>query len=70
MAKPPRPLRRATRALLPRLFASVQSQRDYLSSDVRFGERFVDIYEETADGRLSVDYGRLHETERVGEYLA
>ncbi len=50
--------------------ASVQSQRDYIWSDVRFGERFVDIYEETADGRLSVDYGRLHETERVGEFLA
>lgn len=45
--------------------ASVQSQRDYIWSDVRFGERFVDIYEETADGRLSVDYGRLHETEPV-----
>ncbi len=43
--------------------ASVQSQQDYSWSDVRFGERFVDIYKETEDGRLSVDYGRLHETE-------
>lgn len=46
--------------------ASVQSQRDYTWRDVRFGERFVDIYSQTEDGRLSVDYGRLHETESIG----
>ena len=45
--------------------ASVQSQRDYTWKDVRFGERFVDIYRPTEDGRLSVDYGRLHDTEPV-----
>jgi hypothetical protein len=31
--------------------------------DIRFGERFVDVYTELEDGRLTVDYGRLHETE-------
>jgi inward rectifier potassium channel len=45
--------------------ASVQSQQDYAIEDVRFGERFVDVYEELPDGRLTVDYGRLHETEPV-----
>jgi inward rectifier potassium channel len=45
--------------------ASIQSQRDYTWNDIRFGERFVDIYSETPDGRLQVDYGRLHETEPV-----
>src|SRR4051812_21376367 len=45
--------------------ASVQSQQDYAIEDVRFGERFVDVYEELPDGRLTVDYGRLHETESV-----
>jgi inward rectifier potassium channel len=45
--------------------ASVQSQRDYSWRDVRFGERFVDVYTELDDGRLTVDYGRLHETEQV-----
>lgn len=45
--------------------ASVQSQQDYAVEDIRFGERFVDVYEELPDGRLTVDYGRLHETEAV-----
>lgn len=45
--------------------ASVQSAQDYAVEDIRFGERFVDVYEELPDGRLRVDYGRLHETEPV-----
>jgi len=45
--------------------ASVQSQQDYNWDEVRWDERFVDVYEETADGQLTVDYGRLHETEPV-----
>src|SRR3954469_19946576 len=45
--------------------ASVQSQQDYAVEDIHFGERFVDVYAELADGRLTVDYGRLHETEPV-----
>ena len=44
----------------------LQSQQGYLLSDVRFGERFVEVYEESADGRLFVDYGRFHDTEQVG----
>lgn len=45
------------------LGATVQSQQDYSWNDFRFGEQFVEIYNELDDGRLSVDYGRLHETE-------
>ena len=45
--------------------ASVQSQQDYNWDEVRWGERFVDVYEQTEDGKLKVDYGRLHETEPV-----
>ena len=44
--------------------AAVQSQRGYRWTDVRFGERFVEIYTEEAN-RLVVDYGRLHDTEPV-----
>jgi len=49
--------------------APVQSQRDYTWRDVRFGERFVEIYTDMDDGKLAVDYGRLHETEPVESYL-
>jgi len=45
--------------------AAVQTQQDYTWRDVRFGERFVDIYTELEQGRLTVDYGRLHDTEPV-----
>jgi inward rectifier potassium channel len=45
--------------------ASVQSAQDYSYDDIRWGERFVDIYEEREDGRLQVDYGRIHDTEPV-----
>jgi inward rectifier potassium channel len=47
--------------------ASVQSAKDYSWDEIRFGERFVDVYTELEDGRLTVDYGRLHETEPVPE---
>jgi inward rectifier potassium channel len=50
--------------------ASVQSQEDYSWDEVRFGERFVDVYTELEDGRLTVDYGRLHETEPVPEVIS
>lgn len=45
--------------------APVQSQQDYSFSDIGWEERFVDIYEELAEGKLQVDYGRIHETEPV-----
>ena len=43
--------------------APVQTHRDYSWKDIRFDHRFVEIYSDLDDGRLSVDYGRLHETE-------
>jgi inward rectifier potassium channel len=55
----------STLALELVMAASVQSQQDYAVEDVRFGERFVDVYTYMDDGRLTVDYGRLHETEPV-----
>ena len=48
--------------------APVQSQTGYIWSDVRFGQRFVEIYKDQDDGRLEVDYGRVHETEPVPDY--
>ena len=47
----------------PIIAAPVQAQHDYSWRDVRFGERFVEIYTQSGRGQLTVDYGRLHETE-------
>ena len=49
----------------PVIAAAVQTQKDYSWRDVRFGERFAEIYTEHGGGRLTVDYGRLHDTEQV-----
>ena len=49
----------------PVIAAAVQTQQDYTWRDVLFGHRFVEIYTEHGGGRLTVDYGRLHETEPV-----
>ena len=49
----------------PVIAAAVQTQKDYNWGDVRFGERFVEMYTEHGGGRLTVDYGRLHDTEQV-----
>jgi hypothetical protein len=47
----------------PIIAAPVQAQHDYSWRDVRFGERFIDIYTQSGRGQLTVDYGRLHDTE-------
>ena len=48
----------------PVIAAEVQTQKDYSWRDVRFGHRFVEIYSQDG-GRLTVDYGHLHDTEQV-----
>jgi inward rectifier potassium channel len=49
----------------PVIAAAVQTQQDYSWRDIQFGHRFVEIYGEYGDGKLTVDYGRLHDTEPV-----
>jgi inward rectifier potassium channel len=49
----------------PVIAAPVQAQQDYTWRDVRFGERFAEIYTQSGRGQLTVDYGRLHDTEPV-----
>jgi inward rectifier potassium channel len=50
----------------PVIAAELQTQRDYTWRDLQFGHRFVEIYkEEGKRRRLTVDYGRLHDTEPV-----
>ncbi len=43
--------------------APLQAQQDYSWREVHFGRQFVEVYQETGDGQLTVDYGLLHETE-------
>src|SRR5271165_1735726 len=43
--------------------APVQSATDYSYDDILWNRRFVEIYTEMADGRLTVDYGAIHDTE-------
>jgi inward rectifier potassium channel len=47
----------------PVIPAAVQTQQNYTWRDIRFGERFVEIYTDNRDGKLTVDYARLHDTE-------
>ena len=51
----------------PVIATEVQTQQDYSWRDLKFGHRFVEIYHESKGKRrrLTVDYGRLHETEPV-----
>jgi inward rectifier potassium channel len=43
--------------------APVQNHHDYTWRDVRFAERFVEIYRDLDDGRMEVDYALIHDTE-------
>jgi inward rectifier potassium channel len=40
----------------PVIAAAVQTQKDYTWRDLRFGERFVEIYTQHGGGKLTVDY--------------
>ena len=51
----------------PVIAAAVQTQKDYTWRDLRFGHRFVEIYSQHGDGKLTVDYGRIHDTEPAGQ---
>jgi inward rectifier potassium channel len=43
--------------------APVQSATDYSYDDILWNRRFVEIYTETPNGRFTVDYGRIADTE-------
>src|SRR5437016_14211624 len=49
----------------PVIAAAVQPQKDYSWHDGRFGERLAEMSSDHGGGRLTVDYGRLHDTEQV-----
>jgi inward rectifier potassium channel len=41
---------------------TIHARKSYDHSDIRFGQRYVDIIGTTDDGRIRVDYSRFHET--------
>jgi inward rectifier potassium channel len=45
--------------------APVQSHYSYTWRDIRFNQKFAEIYHEVADGTFTVDYARIHSTEPV-----
>lgn len=47
--------------------APLQANQGYSWRDVQHGRRFVEVYSDVSEGRLTVDYGLLHDTEPVPE---
>jgi inward rectifier potassium channel len=41
---------------------TIHARRSYDHTDIRFGQRYADILDTSADGRLRIDYGKFHET--------
>ena len=44
---------------------SVHARTSYLAHEVLWGHRFADVFTQTEDGRLAIDYRRFHDTEPV-----
>lgn len=44
------------------LAQTVHARHGYRSQDIRFGERFVDMFGVTESGRRLIDYGNFHST--------
>jgi inward rectifier potassium channel len=43
-------------------FQTLHARRRYLPEEFRFGARFADMLSQKPDGRLELDYARLHDT--------
>jgi inward rectifier potassium channel len=44
---------------------AVHARTSYLAHEVLWGHRFADVFTQTKDGRLAIDYRRFHDTEPV-----
>ena len=44
---------------------AVHARTSYLAHEVLWDRRFVDVFTETEDGRLAIDYRRFHDTEQI-----
>jgi inward rectifier potassium channel len=43
----------------------VHARHAYLVDEILFGQRFANIFGSTEDGRMAIDYGQFHATEKV-----
>jgi inward rectifier potassium channel len=43
----------------------VHGRTSYLADEILWDRRFIDIFTQTKDGRLAIDYRRFHETEAI-----
>jgi inward rectifier potassium channel len=41
---------------------TVHARRSYDHTDIRFGQRYADVLDNSEDGRIRIDYGKFHET--------
>ena len=41
---------------------TIHARQTYDHTDIRFGQRYVDILENLDDGRIRIDYGKFHDT--------
>ena len=41
---------------------TIHARKPYEHTDIRFGQRYADILENLADGRIRIDYGKFHDT--------
>jgi len=41
---------------------TIHARKSYDHTDIRFGQRYADILENLADGRIRIDYGKFHDT--------
>jgi inward rectifier potassium channel len=44
---------------------AVHARTSYLAQEVLWCHRFADVFTQTKDGRLAIDYRRFHDTEPV-----
>ncbi len=44
---------------------TVHARHAYLVDEILFGQRFANIFGSTEDGRMAIDYGQFHATEKV-----
>jgi len=45
------------------LLQPVHARTSYLAHEILWGHRFTDVFTQTEDGRLAIDYRRFHDTE-------